>query len=648
MRDLPVIKIDVNKPEDFGNLAEKLDAAERRTLAIDLCDLIRIDERSMSEWVGEARGYLDDLNSDDNKKPSNREQEGSGEEPPPSTEMTLSAVVQFAARATDALLGSPDLARSSEADGQGQELAAWVSKQFRTVDKNWVADTDPMIIHMGVTGLAWRKRTFDDIDKAFHSYFLTCEEVIINKNVRSPERAPRITHQFERYPYEIQRSMERGHWIDYDPIFDDSDPEAPKKFYEVDLWLDLDGDGISEPWTIVISRDDHAEVIRISPRWSKKTVVSNDNMLVFNPIHRFYPYRMMPSADGSFLPMGYGKLLHRVESTADELLGSITDTAKTESENGGVMGGSQFGLPDHIEVKGNRITTIPTDGAPLQNMFSQFPVKSVSSGSVQVLEKIMTLGDRLSGSLNALENAPASMTATLAKGVIDNGAQIQSSIHRRMVTALTGEMIAFVWMADAYDMLPKGIQASDAGTVTLTADPALATDMQRSALIGFLFELLKAPQFFNGQYVAQQIIMAARLPNADKWAAAPQGPPQATPYEKMEGAIKLMKQRTESIKVTGQVAVQLTQALLNMVTAAGGMQDNRAALLTMAQLEQAVTNMMQGAGDAGTTLDGMANQPGNGAAPQISGPAAGGSGGPIPGGDGSGGPALAGQGGGVQ
>src|SRR6266566_3543004 len=118
MRELPVLAIDLNKPENFGNLAEKLDQEERRRLATDLIELIGIDEQSMSGWLGKAQGYLDKIEDGGNAKPQDREQEGSGEEPPPATEMTLSAVIQFSARATGALLGEPDLARASEPGGE--------------------------------------------------------------------------------------------------------------------------------------------------------------------------------------------------------------------------------------------------------------------------------------------------------------------------------------------------------------------------------------------------------------------------------------------------------------------------------------------------------------------------------------------------
>jgi hypothetical protein len=643
----PVLKFDLSKPETFKNLAEKLDADERRKLATDIIELIGIDESSMSDWAGEAQGYLDSVEADHgNAKPENREQEGAGEEPPPATEMTLSAVIQFSARATDALLGEPDLARASEPGGE--KLADWVSSQLRTADPNWLLDTDPLIVHMSVTGLAWREREFDVDDREFHSWFRTFQEVIINANVRSIERAPRITLRFERYPYEIERSIQRGHWIDYDPKFDDLDPQAPKKFYKTDLWLDLDGDEIDEPWTIVISCDDTAEVVKITPRWTKKTVVDTNDALFFNPVQRFYPYRMLPDPKGGFLPIGFGKLLHRIESSADGLLASIVDTAQSEAQNGGIASSPGIGVPDKVELKNNRMNFLPLEGRPLADSTTMFPVKSVSAGSVQVLEKMMTLGDRLAGTLNLMENAPASMTATLAKGLIDSGTQVQSAVHRRLVSSLTQEIRQFVRMADAYDMLPDGVSVSQAAGIAITADPQLATEMHRSALAGVYKELLELPVVFNPQKVGLRLLQTLRISNPEDLIAPPQQP-QATPHEKMQGAIGLMKQQSEKIKVTGAVAVQLTQALKNLVEASGGMLDNRTALLQMAQLEQAVQMMMQEAGNvagAGGGLDGMAQQPGDQGAGGGAAPPAGGGGPAVPGGS-LGGPDNAGAGGGV-
>src|SRR6185369_8070851 len=174
--DSPELKLDLEAPEKIGNLAEKLDESERRLLADHVIELVHIDRSSMSDWLGKAQGYLDNIDSDTNKNaPPNKEQQGSNEDSPPSTELTLSAVIQFTARITQAVLSEPDLAKASEPGGEA--IASWVSSQLRTVDQDWVTDTDPLILHMAVTGLAWRKRWFDEHDEQYRTTWLPSKQV---------------------------------------------------------------------------------------------------------------------------------------------------------------------------------------------------------------------------------------------------------------------------------------------------------------------------------------------------------------------------------------------------------------------------------------------------------------------------------------
>jgi hypothetical protein len=63
----PKLKLKLEAPENIGNLAEKLDENELHTLADHVIELVKIDERSMSEWLGKANGYLDEIDKDGNE-----------------------------------------------------------------------------------------------------------------------------------------------------------------------------------------------------------------------------------------------------------------------------------------------------------------------------------------------------------------------------------------------------------------------------------------------------------------------------------------------------------------------------------------------------------------------------------------------------
>jgi hypothetical protein len=606
--DSPKIKLDLKAPEDIGNLAEKLDDNKRRQLADHIIELVKIDERSMADWLGKANGYLDSIDSDTNlSSPQNREDQGSNEDGPPSTAMTLSAVIQFAARIVSALLSEPDLAKASEPGGE--PLAAWVSSQLRTVDPDWVTDTDPLVLHMGVTGLGWRKRWFDDHDGQYRSTFLPCGEVIINANAKSLERTPRITHHIEKYPYEIERSIELGHWIDYKPNFDDIDPQQPQKFYEVDMWIDMDGDDYDEPWTVTVSLEDQPCVVKITPRWSKKTVVDTEEMLLFRPHNRYYAYKMIPDPKGSFLPRGFGWLLSKTEHSADRLLASINDTAQSAGENGGVAAVSGIGLPDSIALQANRLTTINTDGRSINDTVSLFPAKQVTPGMFQTLDKVMTLGDRLAGTLNLLENAPASMTATLAKGIIDNGAQVHSAVHRRIIGAITEEMRSFAAMADGAGHLPQGIDGSS--PIEVTADANMSTEMHRGMAAQAYHDMLQFPLVFNPHEVALRYAQTMRFPDPEKLIAPPMPAPKPTDAEKTAMLLEFKKEETNRIKAHSLAMLQAAQSIKALVEATGGAFNADMMRVQLATLEKTMEQLTNDAGSIGGDSQGMAGQPPN-------------------------------------
>jgi hypothetical protein len=623
----PELRLDLQKPEDFKNVAEKLDQADLHRMAQYITELVKIDETSMTEWLGKAEGYLDKVVSDTNDAmPQNREQQGSNEDGQnASTEIMMSAAIQFTARLTGAILSEPDLVKASEPGGEG--LADWMSSQLRTVDPDWVNDTDPLAFHMAITGLSWRKRWFDDHDQIFRTTWLPCKDVIINANAKSLNRVPRITHKIQKYPYEIIRSIEMKHWVDYEPRFDDIDPEDLQDFYEVDMGLDLDGDGQDEPYAVTISLEDISTVVKIAPRWSKKTVVDNDKYLIFRPTRRYYAYRMIPDPKGRFFPYGFGWLLERIQDAADRLLSSIEDTAKSSAENGGIAAIGGVGLPDKIELKGNRLTTVNTDGRPVSDVLSMFPDKQVSAGSVQVLDKILTLGDRLVGTLNMLENAPASMTATMARGIIDSGSQVTGAAHRRFIGEMTEEMRSFGQLADDLDQLPPNVDGS--GPIAVSADATMATEMHRSATAQVYHDMLQMPMIFDPNETGLRFATTLRLPNPDKLIKL-MPPPQISDSDKADIALKAGKNEIDKLRAKGDIILKIAQAIQALSQAGINAQNAQLVAIEVDKLNQAIAELQPN--DAPTS---PANGPGSAGSPQsVASPAGMGGSAPGPGGGG--------------
>jgi hypothetical protein len=225
----------------------------------------------------------------------------------------------------------------------------------------------------------------------------------------------------------------------------------------------------------------------------------------------------------------------------------------------------------------------------------------------QTLDKVMTLGDRLAGTLNLMENAPASMTATLAKGIIDNGAQVHSAVHRRLVGSITEEVRSFAAMADAMDHLPDNIDGKS--PIEVTADPNMATEMHRAATAQAYHDMLQMPMVFNPHEVGLRYAQTMRFPNPDKLIAPPPPKPEATPAEKLEGMLSIEKEKTNRIKANAQSAFQLASAVNQLAQAATVPGNIDLMRLQLAQLEKTMEQITNDTGGVGNGSAGMAGQP---------------------------------------
>lgn len=150
----------------------------------------------------------------------------------------------------------------------------------------------------------------------------------------------------------------------------------------------------------------------------------------------------------------------------------------------------------------------------------------------------------------------------------------------------------FAQMADAYGQLPDGVQASAADSIAITADPQLATEMQRAAAGNIYMGMLEHPQVFNPFEAARRFLDIMRIPQPEKLLQQPQ-PPQLTPAEKAKALEAMQKAKTAHVQVMGKLAVDITTAIKNLVDANGGTVDTRVALLQAQQLEMIVQDLIQ-------------------------------------------------------
>ena len=76
------------------------------------------------------------------------------------------------------------------------------------------------------------------------SDYVSALRLTVNNETKSLRRCPRITHDFDVYPYEIDQRRRSGHYRDVDLPVEGQDPETLRLFIEQYRMEDLDEDGL--------------------------------------------------------------------------------------------------------------------------------------------------------------------------------------------------------------------------------------------------------------------------------------------------------------------------------------------------------------------------------------------------------------------
>ena len=176
------------------------------------------------------------------------------------------AAVQFQARAYPAIIDGTNVvkARVMGADPEGQKrdradrVAAFMNWQFPYDIPGWEEDTDRLLLQLPIVGCVFRKTWLDPLRNQVNSETIQAKDFIVHYNTVSLEKAPRYTHRLRYYPHEIEAFIRSGIWANITYEGDDgSDPHSLVEVYEQCRLIDMDDDGLPEPYVVTCTTDGH-------------------------------------------------------------------------------------------------------------------------------------------------------------------------------------------------------------------------------------------------------------------------------------------------------------------------------------------------------------------------------------------------------
>lgn len=501
------------------NLAAHLNEKELDRIGKEVIEDFESDEQSRAEWLEKHAKWLRLYYQTD--EPVNRPWQGSSDESLP---MLAEGCNQFHARAYPALFpnelafkGKPSGKVTAEDRQRADRIGKHISWQLMVRDKSYVEKKDALLLAIPLHGSYFTNAYYHPLRKIR----LCIDNVRPNDLVLPYGTGPRELEEIDRKTQIVWMSQNdtriyerEGYFVragdiyeererdEVDIAHDDAQGLTPPdeaertgecKILQQQRLLDLDKDGIREPYTVWVDVQSE-KVLRIAVRYE----VDSDGMPADEerPVETYTHYQYLPNPDGIYA-LGLGHLVGQLNSAVNKLLRQQVDAGSLQNsmafsgfinEATGLAGGE-------IELSFGQWKKVHGDGK-MNELFFQPRVSEPSQTLFSVLELALARGDRLQMVTEALTGQTDKvLQPTALMALIEQGLQPFTAVYERVWRAIGRELdkvfrINRLYMPDEEYFTvnefigPMSIARDDYKDdlqVVPIADPKRATEQQKLA-----------------------------------------------------------------------------------------------------------------------------------------------------------------------
>jgi chaperonin GroES len=444
--------------------------------------------------------------------------------------------------------------QQAQAAYEGKEARAQRVKTFLNyllfyVMDDWEGDVDVLLNQYPITGMGFKKVYRDPI-KGTTSEYVNALNLTVHNDTKSLERCPRVTQDFERYPYEIAERIASGLYRDA-KLFTGTeiDEQKPRQLIEQHRLQDLDGDGIAEPYVVTVDVESQ-KVLRVEAAFTPADVIVRGESVL--TIRRWMPYvafPFMPDPKGRFYAIGFGQLLAPLSAVINTLFNQMLDAGHAQNAGGGFIGSGLRlqgnGQNNVIRMKPGEYKNVNATGQDLRAMIWERTLPPVSAVQYQLLELVLgaakdisAVKDVLTGEANS--NAPVGTTLAL----IEQGLQQFTAIYKRYYRSQRKEFQLIYECEARYggeDAAAKYQEVLDDPNADFAADfaemgddivpvsdPTVVTRAQQMAKADLIVKVAGAlPGVVNMPEAATRIFEGAQIDNPEQLIVQPQPNPMA-------------------------------------------------------------------------------------------------------------------------
>lgn len=387
------------------------------------------------------------------------------------------AVLQFQARAYDALVPAKEVVKGWSTDGKAKDAANRITKhmnyQLLTEMEEWEEEMDRLCLLAPLNGVVYKKSYYDPIKRRPVSETLTTDEMVTPYGYKRFEDCPRKTHVIRMSVNDIlirekskifvnvdklktvkkdgKKVIAPGRDLDSNPLApqlkDAKDQidginesgllpdDKPRTFLECHRLWDLDKNGIQVACITTVDEETEA-VLRIVDRRYKDELTGQEKIYEY-----FTKYGFIPNPE-SHLDYGFAHFLERLNETANTIINELVDAGNLQNMQGGFVntrsgikkGGLTFARGEYKGVN------IPTDDIRK----ALFPIthNPPSQALFVLLGLIMDYSKEITSVTDAIlgKMPPSDTPATSFMATLEQGLKVYSTIHKRMHRSLKKEL----------------------------------------------------------------------------------------------------------------------------------------------------------------------------------------------------------------
>ena len=557
------------------NLADSLSDSKRGRIADELLRGIESDNDSRKEWLENRAEGIKLLGL---KIEGMRSQAGDGASPVEGMSqvrhpLLLEALIRFQANAFAEMFPADgpvkvrddDPNSSPDEDSLADLLEKDLNHYLTAVDKDYVADSDALLLRVGLDGCGFKKVYHDPIKRRPVSLSVSAEDLIVSQSALSLASAGRVTHRSFMRPSIMKRMQLLGVYRDVelgDPGYAEKSPidseteavsgrvkneasEAADRDYEIYecyCELDIEGfehetkgkkDGLAIPYKVVIEKESK-QVLEI-----RRNYDPDDDMCMPKTYFVQYPFIRGFGFYGIGLSHILGNMTNGLTAAWREFIDAgmfANFPGFLYAKSAGRQNSNEFRVPPGGGAP------IETGGLPIQQAVMPLPYKEPGPVFVQFMDNVAQTGQRLGGTAEVMvgegrKDAPVGTTLAL----IEQAIKPMMAVHKRLHQAQAEELQLLVerfredpeafWRhnkqpANDWDE-PSFIQALDDYNIVPQADPNTASHLQRTSRNAALYQMAKDdPAAFDLTEIRKVSLKGIGFGQPDQFLAKnPSGPP---------------------------------------------------------------------------------------------------------------------------